>query len=544
MTGFARHRTGFGTLLARAQSECLAAFVVPGLEVAQAYGLNLQAAGLDVVATPRHASVLVLVGEIPSGLAEAAAVAYSQMPRPRLLFAVGGHQPASLPAVDVAVPADQTALSAGVAALRERFREGGFDASDHDTSLSVRGSGKQSASGNHHNGAEHPGMAEMGHGGSHAMHAMDMGQGESHAMHDMDMGEGGSHAMHDMDMDMGGGFMSMVMMTRDLPRSADGLPMEWLDVPFGPLFPGLPGGLALTLTLDGDTVARATVEWGTLTRDLQAHWPGPVEGFVERFARVDPLSPEAYRALAERALLASSGSPADPAAGRARVRLLESERAASHLAWLARFAFLLGNRWLEARSTEIVTQLREADDRTALRRVRHEAGALVRQVHRTPLLASRLGGVGVLEQTTVTDLDGPVARASGAPGDARSDDPAYQELGFEPAVLNGGDALARLRLRLAELEQSLELVLASPADARPSRVPPPADGGGEATVETPRGSATLRIRLDHGEVTQATLHSPSQRLARVIRPVSEGHELADALLGIASLDLSPWEIDR
>jgi Ni,Fe-hydrogenase III large subunit len=286
------------------------------------------------------------------------------------------------------------------------------------------------------------------------------------------------------------------------------------------------------------------VEWGTLTRDLQAHWPGPVEGFVERFGRIDPLSPEAYRALAERALLAASGRPADPAAGRVWVRLLESERVASHLAWLARFAFLLGNRSLQERSTALWHQLHEDGDRIALERVRQEARMLVRHVHRTPLLASRLGGVGVLDQMVATQLDGPVARASGSPRDARIDDAAYQELGFEPAVLSGGDALARLRLRLAELEQSLDLLLASPADARPSRIPPPPEGAGEATVETPRGSATLRIRLDHRDVTQATLHSPSQRLAGLIRTVSEGHELADALLGIASLDLSPWEIDR
>ena len=81
---------------------------------------------------------------------------------------------------------------------------------------------------------------------------------------------------------------------------ADGLPMEWLEVPFGPLFTGLPGGLALSLTLDGDTVAKAKLEPGTLWRDLEATWRGPVEGFVERFARLDPLSPAAYRALAAR----------------------------------------------------------------------------------------------------------------------------------------------------------------------------------------------------------------------------------------------------
>ncbi|TAL91889.1 MAG: Ni Fe-hydrogenase III large subunit, partial [Rhodanobacter sp.] len=44
----------------------------------------------------------------------------------------------------------------------------------------------------------------------------------------------------------------MVDVTKDLPRSRDGLPMEWVEVPFGPMFPGLPGGLLLTLTLDGD----------------------------------------------------------------------------------------------------------------------------------------------------------------------------------------------------------------------------------------------------------------------------------------------------
>ena len=46
----------------------------------------------------------------------------------------------------------------------------------------------------------------------------------------------------------------MIEVTKDLPRSADGLAMDWLEVPFGPVFSGLPGGLKLTLTLDGDGV--------------------------------------------------------------------------------------------------------------------------------------------------------------------------------------------------------------------------------------------------------------------------------------------------
>ena len=114
--------------------------------------------------------------------------------------------------------------------------------------------------------------------------------------------------------------------------------------------------------------------------------------------------------------------------------------------------------------------------------------------------------------------------------------------GLDP-VADASSAQPRLP-NLGELEQSLDLLLASPADRPPSVVDPSRVGTGQASVETPRGAATLRIQLDGGYVTHAELWSPSQRLAELISPVSEGRELADALLGIASLDLSPWELGR
>jgi len=51
------------------------------------------------------------------------------------------------------------------------------------------------------------------------------------------------------------------------------------------------------------------------------------------------------------------------------------------------------------------------------------------------------------------------------------------------------------------------------------------------------GAAGLRIQLDRGHVTRAELESPSQRLAGLIGAVGEGSELADALIGVASLDI-------
>ena len=504
-------------LLARAQARSLSAFVVPGMELAHAHSLDLRAAGLAVVATPRHASVLVLIGEIPAGLAASAAVAYAQMPRPRALLAVGTGTVSSLPAPDVTVPAEHLALTSGVSALRRRFVESGFAVADQGAMQPAAGA---------------MAMDHTTHSAEHASMDHDAQGPVDHAMM-----EHGAHGMGHEQMGHGHhGSMLMVPLTRLLPRSVDGLPMEWLEAPFGPLFPGLPGGLGLTLTLDGDTVAEARVQLGALTRNLEAQWRGPVEGFSERFARLDPLSPAAYGALVQRAVEAA-GSLTD---GRTRVKALERERAASHLGWLAKFALLLGDRELEDKAIALRLRLSRARDASALRQLQQQAHALRRWVDRSPLSTRRLRGVGVVGQGIAAELGGPVARAAGQARDARMDDPAYRELGFHPLAVDGGDALARLRLRLAELEQSLDLLLTGSAEG----VVPLATSTHQATIETPRGAATLRIQVDSGQVTHAELWSPSQRLAELIGPVAEGRELADALLGIASLDISPWELDR
>jgi Ni,Fe-hydrogenase III large subunit len=862
-------RTWLRRLTARAAAHDLATFVVPGLEIARAYGLDLRAAGLRPVATPRHAAVLLVIGELPEGLRLAAAVVWAQMPRPRAIMALGAGALDPLPGADVVAPLRQEALATGVAELRRRFavsafsptvtdfdvaavrtdtiytcpmhpeivraepgrcpicgmdlvpleqagggmghddagddesgtvqegehggdargytcpmhpeiaqdepgrcpicgmdlvpREGvgggmehghvGGDAHgeqhqgytcpmhpeiaqdgpgscpicgmdlvprDEDTEQSARTDGdetsegegrvytcpmhpeivraeqgqcpicgmdlvprEQADKGKHHSNDEHGeeglghqdapregteedgqeytcpmhpavtrgapgscpicgmdlvphagdseeagGAAEPGAGdytcpmhpeivrdmagtcpicgmdlvthgvtdtghtgydahigtgdgdqgddeaagqhaghddmphaqqarhGDHVDHTPSGQQGDAdgteHSGHDMGGMDHGGHAMegmdhgdqkggHDMDM---GGFMSMVMMTHDLPRSADGLPMEWLDVPFGPLCSSLPGGLALTLTLDGDTVAEARATSAT-ARGLEESWPGSVAGLPDRLARLDPLAPVAYRLLAERALAAIMDTAPDEASGRAHVGALERERAASHLNWLAAFARLLGLRWLADEAARRHRALRQAGDVSTVAREAAAIAALVRRTRRTPLLARRLRGVGALGLTAVPLWPGPVARATGDATDARSDDPHYRALGFAPLTGQGDDAWARLELRLAEIVQSLDLVAAAG-----TLEPPPAPhsariaGTGMATVETPRGTATLRVTVREDAVTALDLTTPSTAHLAFVTPVAEGREVADALVGIASLDLSPWELGR
>ena len=102
-------------LVVWAQARELAAFVVPGPEAARALGVDLEAAGLRLSDTPRHAGVLVLVGELPLGLKKAAAVAYAQMPRPRAILAVGAGDISPLPEPNLAVGLGQGVVAAGVA---------------------------------------------------------------------------------------------------------------------------------------------------------------------------------------------------------------------------------------------------------------------------------------------------------------------------------------------------------------------------------------------------------------------------------------------
>ncbi|OYV75041.1 MAG: Ni Fe-hydrogenase III large subunit [Chromatiales bacterium 21-64-14] len=332
----------------------------------------------------------------------------------------------------------------------------------------------------------------------------------------------------------------MVAVTRDLPRSADGLPMDWIEVPFGPLFPGLPGGLLLMFTLDGDAVAKAAVHSlvGGAAGALQP--VGVVaRDFARRIGGMDPLAPAAYRLLACRALEDAAGQEVDPARARARAGTLERERIASHLGWLGGFARQLGIERLARRASALQAALVRADSER-IPALGLEVRALVRRIKRTPLLRRRLAGIGRLPGGAV--VRGPVARAAGRADDARSADATYGALGFEPVVGARGDAFDRLQVRLGEIVRGLELIRAAGTVEDPGApVIGTVSGTGAAAIETPRGVARLRLTLEQGRVVDAQLDTPSNGHLALVGPLVAQQELGDALIAVGSLDLSPWE---
>jgi Ni,Fe-hydrogenase III large subunit len=52
------------------------------------------------------------------------------------------------------------------------------------------------------------------------------------------------------------------------------------------------------------------------------------------------------------------------------------------------------------------------------------------------------------------------------------------------------------------------------------------------------------VTVREDAVTALDLTTPSTAHLAFVTPVAEGREVADALVGIASLDLSPWELGR
>ena len=582
--------SGLRWLLARVAARDLSALVIPGPEVARAAGLDLQAAGLSRAAGPRQANVLAVMVPhtgLPEALERAAEVAYSQMPRPRAVLIVGSGDLASLP-VDTRCEQDQDSLAEAVGGLRRAFAEGAFAEGTEDfeaPALETRtvytcsmhpeieqnepGScpkcgmdlvpkestsgeaGTDHVHGGHEHGAhDHEGHAQeeqTGHSGAHDDQAgggahdgrhEDAEDGESHESHG-----GHDHSEHgDMD------FMSMVEMTQGTPRSSDGLQMEWVDAPFGPLLPGLPGGLSLSLTLDGDTVAQAQASVQTSSTEKILH--GPASGLAGRLSGLDPLSPFSYGLLATLALEDAAGATTSGNERLRRIATLELERAASHSGWLSGFATLLGLDLLGREAARLELSLRRLlaeplDQESNDRDFQSSAASLSHSLNRSRLLRSRLRGVGVLERRHLAGVRGPIARSAGHARDQRAEDADYGALGFEPVLENSSDALARLRLRAAEMKQSLQIAREAMRGSANSGRPPEAtqvvdSGSGRASVETPRGAAALSLRIDDGEVSEAQLELPSAVALELAENLAGDQELGDALAGVASLDISPW----
>ena len=276
--------------------------------------------------------------------------------------------------------------------------------------------------------------------------------------------------------------------TQGLGDSAD----ERVVVNMGPQHPSTHGVLRLILELEGETVTEARCGIGYLHTGIEKNmeYRSWVQG-VTFCTRMDYLSPffnEATYSLGVERLLDIEDDIPEKAQVM-RVLLMELNRISSHLVCIATGGMEIGaltvmtigfrERELVLDLFELITGLRmnhafirpggvaqdlppgaldEIRDFVALMRKRlPEYAALC---NANPIFKARLEGVGHLDLAgcLALGLSGPPLRATGYAWDLRKTQPycGYEDYDFDVQTWDTADAYGRFRVRLAEMDESLQ----------------------------------------------------------------------------------------
>jgi len=368
--------------------------------------------------------------------------------------------------------------------------------------------------GDHHDGDD--GHREHEHDHDHETQRDRDGDG-----HDDHQGHHGDHDHHDM--------MAIVG-----DPSEDGLVMEAIDFELGPLAPGLPGGLIVELSLDGDVVAGCR-PYAALTM---------AAGADADSAPPDPLAPAAWRAAITRAL----GDRGTGTGLWAQIADVELERALSHAAWLRGFGRTLGWGELVDLAQDAVSAISAAravqtESASVPSRAIRSADRLAAGLEGSRRLRARVGGRAVLSRDRLegSSVGGPVARAAGLERDARIGDPAYEALGFQAELRDSCDGEGRTTLRAAEARSAVRLAAAALDQLGADDSFRPVSRGQVTLVEGPRGPVEVRPGTQEGSMAMAA--PGSAELAALAGEAVVGLELGAAMAALASFDLSPWRVN-
>ena len=219
--------TGVMLRAGAARPHVLIAAMPGGTAVRLAAEQELRRRGWPAAMTPADADVLLVAGDPAASFEAVLDTAWRAMPAPRARAQAG--RPGQVVA----------ALETARARLRDRSGQQALaTATGHDAAQHGDGAA----------GGHEPTVRDGGH------HGHEMGAGDAGAM-------GGVHYGHDMgDMDMGGMEMPGGLPMADRGADRDGLTLDQLHVPLGPVLPDWPAGLVVHLTLQGDVVQHAEAQ--------------------------------------------------------------------------------------------------------------------------------------------------------------------------------------------------------------------------------------------------------------------------------------------
>ncbi len=315
------------------------------------------------------------------------------------------------------------------------------------------------------------------------------------------------------------------------------------EIPVGPVHAGLiePGHFRFSVV--GETILRMKARLWFLHRGMEKLFEGrrPADG-IELAERISGDTAVGHTLAYLMAVEDAAGIDVAEPDRLLRALLLELERLHNHVADLGALAndvgfgvanahalrlretllrlnqATTGHRLLRGALTVGGTQVRALPDPLLLRTVRDEVADLVEITLGHSVVLDRFAGTAVLarEQAVALGTLGYVARASGVEIDARRDHP-FVDLGERFAVVaeDGGDVLARYRVRARELDVSVAVLVdlldrLAGGTGGGVAVDPTGPGAGFAQVEAWRGSLAHRVELgEGGVVTRVKVVDPS-----------------------------------
>ena len=337
------------------------------------------------------------------------------------------------------------------------------------------------------------------------------------------------------------------------------------QIPVGPVHAGIIEPGHFRFTASGETVVRLEERLGYVHKGIEGSMTGARADRAARLAaRVSGDSTVAYSIAFAQAIENALGAGVPERAQSLRAIMLELERVANHFGDVgaicndAAFPLMLTHcgvmreRALRAADAAFGHRLMMdrvipggiADDIAFLgrrklsafvRHARRRLPSLLSLYDETASLQDRTVSTGIVRSDLVRQFGtgGYVGRASGRGFDARRNFPfaPYNRHSFEVPVLTGGDVDARVRIRFAEIAQSLELLTVLLDDLPKGLLQaslPQAAGEGAALVEGFRGDVFVWARLDaDGSVARCHLRDPSWFQWPLLEAAIENNIVAD-----------------
>jgi len=354
----------------------------------------------------------------------------------------------------------------------------------------------------------------------------------------------------------------------------------------GPQHPATHGVMRLILTIDGEIIKNVEPDLGYIHRSIEKMCErDSYQQIVHLTDRMDYLSAhinnEAVCLAVEKALELEVTD---------RVKVIrtiigELTRLASHMLWWGVMGMDLGaltTYFYAFRDREMINDIFEETCGARLTMNYNIPGGLMFDIHpnfvkrtkdfikhfRTKLpeydrlltgnviFQKRTRGIGLLtrEQAISYGASGPVARGSGFASDIRKRHPysAYDRVEFKEAVRTEGDNLARYKVRIDEMWESMNIIEQLIDNIPEGDYQTPT----KAVIKLPKGEYFQRVETARGELGvyinstgtknpyRLKFRSPGFSNLSLLNDITVGAKIGDLVATMASIDLVVPDIDR